>query len=1346
MLTRFLTQSSFIVNGRKLWLGSIFIFLSFAAIGQITTGGSGNWSSTTLNAPWAGGVVPVAGQTVTINNGHIVTLNVNTAATLTSITINSGGTLRTTGAFTVNATTITVNGTYRNQSTGAVTVTNWAVGGTGTYEHDLNGGTIPVASGTRTWAATSNCLINGVTNTAPAPAGFAVPAPGFGNLTWDSPGQTTSAYLEASFNVQGDFSVLDTGLPIAPATRTLRMSPNGSSYTINVAGNFLVDASTFKMNNSSGSCALNVGGNVTVSNGGNLTLSTGAATSTLTVSNDVFVQTGATLNLQEDNNPGVFGILDIKGDLTIDPGTFLIEEDPGGGTGELRFTGSGPQSVTNNGTFSGLVDVFINQSPASTVTLLSPTNFPANLTITAGTLDTNGQTVTFDGTTAQVISSPAASVTFDNVVLSKTGGTLLSTGGGITTLNVGDLTQTTGNFTSPTTLTASGGITLTSGTFTAGTNTNVGGNWTRNGGTFTSGTNTTFNGTGAQVIGGSQGTTFNNVATGSSTNTSTAAAITINGDLDIADGTSLSIGGFDFSVAGSTDVGAGASGSLSISSAAGNKTFTGLVDIGANASWNNSGNSALTFQNGIGKNASATFTAGSGLYTFNTNPQSLTGTFSIPNVTASGITLTNDGDLTVATALSGTALTQSANATLNIGGTSTITTLTASALDNTVNYTGAAQTVHNINFFNLGLSGSGVKTLQAGTTSIQGDLSLSGTASTTAVTALTISGDVVLGAGATLSGGAFTHNVVGNWTNNGGTFNGGAGTVNFNGGGAQTINGSAVTQSFNNVTLNKGGGALTVGGSTATLSLANFTQTTGDFNAPATLNASGSITISSNTYTVGANTNVAGNFTHNGGTFTAGAGTVTFNGAGQAINGSATTTFNNVTIGATSSTTVSTPAIVNSALSILDGGTLIVGGNDFTVNGLTTVGGGTSGGIIFSSPAGTKLFDGLVVISSGATWNNAGNSGITFHGGITSSGTFTSGSGTHLFNSTSPQFLNGSMSIATVDVSGINLTNQGNLVVRANLLGSGTFTQDAGSSLTLNNLATIATFDATGANNTVTYSGSGQDVLIADYENLVINQSGGEAILVGNIDVNRILTLNARNLNLNGYLLTIGATGSIAPVAFSSSRMIIASGGGELRKVYTANGSFGFPIGDNSGMLEYSPVTVNVTASGGYSSAYIGASVTDAKHPNNVSSTHFISRYWEIAQSGITTPTVTVTGTYVAGDINGTQTSANSARLSGTFNQVSNPWTKSPEALGGNTLTFTGSSLPSGINAFTGITGADPVITVDNPTQPVELCEDTQVTINTSVSGADGSVIYDWTGPYLTDFSSTAAADPIFTG
>ena len=85
----------------------------------------------------------------------------------------------------------------------------------------------------------------------------------------------------------------------------------------------------------------------------------------------------------------------------------------------------------------------------------------------------------------------------------------------------------------------------------------------------------------------------------------------------------------------------------------------------------------------------------------------------------------SSGTLTVGATLSGTG-TLSNSGTLNIPGTCTVTTLTATATGNTVNYTGAAQTVKGTTYYNLTLSGSGAKTTTSVT--VNGILDMAGTA------------------------------------------------------------------------------------------------------------------------------------------------------------------------------------------------------------------------------------------------------------------------------------------------------------------------------------------------------------------------------------------------------------------------------------------------------------------------------------------------------------------------------------------------------------------------------------------------------------------------------------------
>jgi hypothetical protein len=191
---------------------------------------------------------------------------------------------------------------------------------------------------------------------------------------------------------------------------------------------------------------------------------------------------------------------------------------------------------------------------------------------------------------------------------------------------------------------------------------------------------------------------------GGFTITTTAPTACLN--LNIASGSTLVVGGFSSTVSGATSI----FGTLRHNNVTGTKIYTGLVTVNIGGTWDNTGNSAIDFRGGITN--SGTFNAGTGAQLFTTNAQALSGNITIPSVTVTTIALTNNGNLTVSTALSGTgALINVAAGTLSIGGTSGITTLTATAVGNTVNYNGAAQTVKAVTYSNLILSGSGSKSI-----------------------------------------------------------------------------------------------------------------------------------------------------------------------------------------------------------------------------------------------------------------------------------------------------------------------------------------------------------------------------------------------------------------------------------------------------------------------------------------------------------------------------------------------------------------------------------------------------------------------------------------------------------
>jgi hypothetical protein len=76
----------------------------------------------------------------------------------------------------------------------------------------------------------------------------------------------------------------------------------------------------------------------------------------------------------------------------------------------------------------------------------------------------------------------------------------------------------------------------------------------------------------------------------------------------------------------------------------------------------------------------------------------------------------------------------------------------------TVQYDGVAQTVVNASYNNLNLAGSLAKTMNAGMTSIAGNLTMSGTATATLVANVSIAGDLSIGTGTTLTFSTFTAN------------------------------------------------------------------------------------------------------------------------------------------------------------------------------------------------------------------------------------------------------------------------------------------------------------------------------------------------------------------------------------------------------------------------------------------------------------------------------------------------------------------------------------------------------------------------------------------------------------
>ena len=289
---------------------------------------------------------------------------------------------------------------------------------------------------------------------------------------------------------------------------------------------------------------------------------------------------------------------------------------------------------------------------------------------------------------------------------------------------------------------------------------------------------------------------------------------------------------------------------MSISSATGIKTFTGAVTINVGGAVTETAAAQLAFGSDVTINGTLTeigaavvgiagsltnngiYTASTGLHTFSGATNTIGGTTAnvIPSATFTGnytnngtltcataltvtsgaVVLTNNGTITASTALSGTGgVTQGTTGILNIGGTSGIATLTASAVGNTVNYTGAgAQTIPGITYYDLGFSGAGTKTIATGATITIGRNWAVGSATTMTTTANTTVTGNITGTGA-ITMGSGTIAIGGDWTNSG-TLVTGTGTINYNGSYVGQIVAGGVT--YNNLQISNGGTKNLTGG------------------------------------------------------------------------------------------------------------------------------------------------------------------------------------------------------------------------------------------------------------------------------------------------------------------------------------------------------------------------------------------------------------------------------------------------------------------------------------------------------------------------------------------------------
>jgi hypothetical protein len=196
-------------------------------------------------------------------------------------------------------------------------------------------------------------------------------------------------------------------------------------------------------------------------------------------------------------------------------------------------------------------------------------------------------------------------------------------------------------------------------------------------------------------------------------------------------------------------------------------------------------------------------------------------------------------------------------------------------------------------------------------------------------------------------------------------------------------------------------------------------------------------------------------------------------------------------------------------------------------------------------------------------------------------------------------------------------------------------------------------------------------------QNLIINNTSGVTI-AGNTTINGTLTLTSGKVLLGNYNLLLGPAGNISGTP-SAARMIIVTATGELRKNFPSGftGSFTFPVGDNTGTAEYSPVKLNITGGTFATVNYIGVSLRNYKHPDPLITGNYLKRYWSISKSGINGLSCNAVFQYVPADVVGNENIIRCMRIT--------PVPVIPYALA-NTVTH--QLIANGITSFGTYTGS----------------------------------------------------------
>jgi hypothetical protein len=609
--------------------------------------------------------------------------------------------------------------------------------------------------------------------------------------------------------------------------------------------------------------------------------------------------------------------------------------------------------------------------------------------------------------------------------------------------------------------------------------------------------------------------------------------------------------------------------------------------------------------------------------------------------TASSLTVNSGGILTNSSTLSVTgSINFSAGATYihaqNGGTIPTATWNTTSTCTIGTGFTGTAPSGLTQSFGNFTMNVNQTLTL-AGTLTVGNDLSISSGTIAATTNTINLTKDLVVAGSLTFTSG--TINIGGNWTNNGGTFTPGTGTVAFNGTAAQAIGGSAST-SFNNLTISNTSAAVS----------ANINT-----NISGTLNLNGASTRLTPAAAVVFNNSAA-------------AGTITGTGTAQVTRTAATPDFS-------SQYKFSTNTLTNLTVEYA----VLTGGQ--TISPLSY------GNLKLSNSTGINTAVGIINISGAFTSTSGGTLStthdITFNGTTACGGSINATAGTVIYATTATNVLAGTYN---------NLTTNGAVTLCGDITVNGTLTLGGqlntnGYNITLNGAPACGSGSVNALAGTITYNNTASNILPGTYYNLSLTSGITANFCTGNTTVSNAFTINGNTLNINAATVAL-------PVPVKSGVNTININTGSL----SVNGNLSLGATENitfsgNGALNVNGNLTCGTLTGNAGTVSIAGSFTPGSFIVNSSTVNF---------SGPGTQTIPVYNYYNLTSSNiGDRILSNSSDIgvSGTFTPGSNSYTTTGSTINYNAsgaqpvASFTYNNLTLSGSGTKSLAGA---VTVDN--------------------------------------------------